>query len=372
MSRAVGVASFGATALTLHTFRNLARLRRPAPSPQPSSGLVSVLLPARDEAVAIGPAVRAILASEGVDLELIVLDDGSVDGTAAVVRAVARADPRVRILSGAEPPGGWLGKPYACQRLADASSGAVLAFVDADVVLAPQALCATVDLLRRHNLQLVSPYPRQLVSSPAERLVQPLLQWSWLTFLPLRAAESPRWPSMTAANGQLLACDAAAYRTSGGHGAVRHAVIEDVWLARAFKRHGFRATVADGTTLADCRMYGSWSELRDGYTKSLWSAFGSPAGAVTVTGLLLFLYVLPPLAALRAIIGRRPRQALPGAVGWGAAVAGRVAAARATGGRPVDGLAHPLSIVALGALTGRSLRARRAGRLSWKGRSLHG
>ena len=104
---------------------------------------------------------------------------------------------------------------------------------DADVVLAPEAVAATVALLADTGLDLVSPYPRQDAPG-ATRLVQPLLQWSWLTFLPLRLAERSARPSLSAANGQLLAVTRAAYDRAGGHAAVALAAardLENVWQA---------------------------------------------------------------------------------------------------------------------------------------------
>src|SRR5205823_5077477 len=158
--------------------------------------------------------------------------------------------------------------------------------VDADVVLAPHAVAAAVHLLDAAGLDLVSPYPRQRAETSSERLVQPLLQWSWLTFLPLRWAERSRRPSLAAANGQFLAVRRSAYRRAGGHAAVRAEVLDDLALLRAIKRRGGRGGVVDGTALADCRMYRGWSELRDGYSKSLWSAFRSPVRATAVGALL--------------------------------------------------------------------------------------
>src|SRR5205807_5961315 len=133
-------------------------------------------------------------------------------------------------------PSGWLGKPHACWHLARAATGTVLVFVDADVVLAPDAVAGAVSLLRNEGLAFVSPYPRQLAGSWLERLVQPLLQWSWLAFLPLRLAERGHRPSLANANGQLLVVDTAAYRRAGGHASVRAEVVDDVALARSLRR----------------------------------------------------------------------------------------------------------------------------------------
>ena len=344
---------------------------------------VSVLLPVRDEALQVRRCLQALLASRAVpDLEVLVLDDGSRDRTAALVREVVEQDDRVRLLAvnlavnGDEPtdggqldesslPDGWLGKPWACSRLAAAASGTVLIFLDADVVLAPDGLAATVRLLRDGSLDLVSPYPSQDAVGVAERLVQPLLQWSWLTALPLAVAERSSRLSMAVANGQLLAVDASAYRRFGGHAAptVRGAVLDDIELARALRRSGGRGTLADGTRLARCRMYEGWPQLRDGYGKSLWSAFGSPAAGLAVAAAACVVYVLP---AVGTVAGSRV-----GAVGYAAGVAGRVLAARRVDGRVwPDALAHPVSVAVFAGLVVDSVRRHRAGSLTWKGRSL--
>ncbi|HVN11916.1 MAG TPA: glycosyltransferase family A protein [Kineosporiaceae bacterium] len=356
------IGSAGAIAATAHTFANLSALRRPVDDPAPVPERVSVLIPARDEAARIGTCLASVRDQVSVpDLEILVLDDGSSDGTAEAALRAARKDPRVRILTGDPLPDGWLGKPHACDQLARAATGTVLVFLDADVVLAPQAVAATVQLLRAAALDLVSPYPRQLAESWSERLVQPLLQWSWLTFLPLGRAEGSPRPSVSAGNGQLLAVDAEIYRRVGGHRAVRTEVLDDVALVRTVKAGGGRGGVVDGTGLATCRMYRSWPELRDGYDKSLWAAFGSPAGAAAVVAGLGVLYVVPAVAALRG--------SLIGLVGYGAAVTGRYVVAERTGGRSLpDSLAHPASVALLGVLTGRSWLGHRQGTLQWKGR----
>jgi hypothetical protein len=362
----IAVGSCVAVAASVHSLYNLRRLRRPAADPPPVRERVSVLVPVRDEAPSVSSCVGAVLGQVGVaDLEVLVLDDGSSDGTAEIVQRAAGGDSRVHLVDGGmqPPPAGWLGKTWACHRLAGHASGTVLVFLDADVVLAPAAVAASVHLLRSSGLDLVCPYPRQLAGTAAERLVQPLLQWSWLTTLPLGVAERSSRPSLSAANGQLLVVDAAAYRRSGGHEQVRGAVLDDVELLRALKRAGGHGTVVDGTTLATCRMYTGRADLQAGYAKSLWAAFGSPVGAAAVTAGLCLTYVLPFLAALR---GSRT-----GLVGYAAGVAGRAVVARRVGGRVwPDSLAHPASITALALLTARSVRGHRAGTLAWKGRLL--
>ncbi|MDQ1748386.1 MAG: hypothetical protein QOD07_2649, partial [Frankiaceae bacterium] len=183
--------------LLAHTCVNAALLRRPPQRTQEVAEPVSLLVPMRDEAPHAERCVRALLAQRGLrDVELLVYDDGSTDGTADVVRRVGGEQVEVR--TGPPPEAGQLGKPLACARLAAAARGTVLVFVDADVVVAPDGVARAVSLLRSARLQFVAPYPRQLAGSALERLVQPLLQWSWLTTLPVRVAERSPRPSLTA------------------------------------------------------------------------------------------------------------------------------------------------------------------------------
>ncbi|GAB2590517.1 glycosyl transferase [Paractinoplanes abujensis] len=352
-------------ALTAHTVANALLLRRPRRAAT-TTERVAVLLPVRDEAARVGPCLESLLAQRGVEnLKIYVLDDGSTDGTADVVRSIA--GDKVELLTGEPLPTGWLGKPHACDQLARAAAGAtVLSYVDADVVLQPDAIAAAVSEMRKIAADLLSPYPK---ITGAGRLVQPLLQWSWLTFLPLRAMERSLRPSLTAAGGQWLVIDAAAYRRAGGHAAVRTEILEDIALARAVKRSGGRIALADGSPLATCRMYDSWPELTTGYTKSLWASFGSAPGASAVVAFLLFLYVLPPLAAVALAATGQFAWAGVALTAYGLGVLGRLASAAATGGRAwPDALGHPASVTLFAWLVTRSFHLHHRGALTWRGR----
>ena len=365
----VGIGTAAACLGTAHAAVNAALLRRPPGSESTARHAaplrVSVLIPARGEELRIEDCLRCVLAQHSAHCEIvavIVLDDQSSDATS---ERVASYGSRVRLIRGEGPAPGWLGKPAACARLAEAAepTSDLLVFLDADVRLLPAAIDSAARMIEDLGLDLISPYPRQLAHGGAERLVQPLLQWSWLTTLPLRWAERSSRPSLGAANGQFLVVRRDAYLRAGGHRAVRSQVLDDLALLRAIKAAGGHGTVVDGTELATCRMYQGGRELADGYTKSLWAAFGSPAGAVAALGLLIVSYVLPAAAMLR---GSRV-----GALGYAAGVLGRAIAARRTGGRAwPDSAAHPFSILALAGLTARSFAMHRAGTAQWRGRSV--
>ena len=366
--RLTTIGSLSAVAIAAHTAVNLNALRKPNVVAPPLLEKVSVLIPARNEADNILRAVSSVLASLGVaNLEVLVLDDGSTDTTAAIVSEID--DPRVRLITGTEePPAGWLGKPWACKRLSLEASGSVLVFLDADVELSPDAIRASVRELRARNFAMVSPYPLQIAESWLERLVQPIVTWSWCAFLPLHWSQRSTRPSLSAANGQFLVIDADAYRAIDGHTSVAGEVLEDIALMRALKNSGELTCTMDGSTIATCRMYATTDEVVDGYAKSLWTGFGSPAGSIAVNLFLLTAYVVPPVAALAA---RSPRTRTMGAVGYAAGVASRAMVARRTSTRVwPDSAAHPASITAFAALSAISWSRHLRGSNSWKGRSL--
>ena len=356
LSLALGAAGW---ALAVHAILNALVLRRTQKGAAHVAGeRVSILMPVRDESLRLRASLHSVLMQEGLaSAEVIVLDDESTDGTADVARSVAGAG--ATIVDGAMLPPGWLGKTWACQQLADAAHGSTLVFVDADVTLSPHAVAAALSTMRAGGLDFISPYPRQLPGCALGLLTQPLLQWSWLTSLPLRLAESSHRPSLSAANGQFLVIDADAYRRARGHAAVAGDVLEDMALARALKTVGCRGGIADGSRIATCKMYDGNRNLVDGYAKSLWSAFGSTAGAGVVVVVMWVLYVLP-----WALVAITPWAWFAAAAG----PAGRTVAAVRTRGNVFLALLHPLAIVCFGVLMAVSLQRHRTGRIAWKGR----
>jgi len=375
-TRAGAAIAVGSAAVAAANAFSVPRLRA-APVTEP----VTVVVPARNEADRIGALVGDLRAQRGLStLRVLVLDDDSTDDTADIARRAFDGDSRFALIRSTDaPPPGWVGKNAACQRAAQHATRlmnprypGVLVFLDADVRLAPDALAAAATELRRTGADLASPWPRQDAGSAVERLIQPLLCWSWFASLPLAVAHRNTRPSMVVACGQFLVFDAAAYYRLGGHAAVADSLTEDLDIARALRRRGARTVVAAAQELASCRMYTDGPALRAGYTRWLWTAFGSPAGSAAVSAVAAIAYVLPPAAAL---VGRG-RTRTWGAVGYAAGVLSRLTArAVETGARPrvrdvVDAAAHPVSVLGLIRLTAASHRAHRRGRLLWKDRAV--
>ena len=320
---------------------------------------VSILIPMRNEVSNVDGVIPSVLASSLLhSIEVIVLDDQSTDGTSDLLSHY----PALKSITGLELPEGWLGKNFACHQLVAHSTGVYLVFVDADVRISPSAIAAAITDMEKYGWDFISPYPRQIAESFFERLIQPLLQWSWISSVPLRFAERGKFASMVIANGQFLIVRRGAYLAAGGHKAIRHEVLDDLELARALVKNGFKGGVAEGSEVVACRMYDSRTDLFNGYAKSLWRAFGSPLGAITSAA---FLFVTGVLPFLLAIAGYRAAW-----IAYFVIVITRYIAAARTRSTPSTALLHPLAILTLIYLIGRSWYQKRNGQLIWRGRSV--
>ena len=320
---------------------------------------IGVVVPMRNEAENV-EGVVATLAAQSGDMHFYLLDDNSEDSTYELLHKFTAEDSRFTVIKGAPLGDGWIGKTWALQQLFEVSNEEVLVSIDADVRLNNDAINKAITTMKQAQLDFVSPYPRQIAQSFAERLIQPLLQWSWLTTVPLRYAESSGQKSMAVANGQFFVVRRSALTSIGGYQTVRHAVIDDVFLARALMQNGSSGTVINGSEIAETRMYTSWNEIEAGYGKSLNKAFGSIIGAVFVA---VFLFVTSVAPLILGLLGN--------AYGWlglAAIVGTRVLSAIKSRGNVLDSVLHPISVVALIYLIVYSYLMR--GSIQWKGRTV--
>jgi hypothetical protein len=263
---------------------------------------VSVLIPARNEERVIAASLASLLASRGVEIEIVVLDDASTDRTAEIVRGFAEKDARVRLRTSPPLPRGWNGKQHACYSLAAAARSEILCFLDADVRLAPEALASMTAFLRSSGSDLVSGFPRQETDSPLECLLLPLIHFVLLSYLPLAGMRALSAPGFAAGCGQFLMMSRDAYRKSGGHAEIRTTMHDGLLLPQLFRRHGLHTDIADLTHLATCRMYHNASEVWRGLAKNATEGMASPARILPFTFLLFCGQVLPLLLAISVVI----------------------------------------------------------------------
>jgi chlorobactene glucosyltransferase len=252
----------------VHARNRLAVHIRPSPSARDGQS-VSVCIPARNESGTIRACVQSVLDQTYSDIELIVVDDRSVDETAAILESMQRADPRIRIVHGKGLPQGWAGKPHALQQGVEAANGTWLCFVDADTLLVPQALEACLAETQRTGADLLSIMTRQVTASFWERSVLPLVISALAVGFPADRVNDPKYPDAIA-NGQFILIKREVLENVGGYSRIRNHIDEDRALAQLVKRAGYRLVLADGRELAATRMYTSFPEMWEGWTKNIY------------------------------------------------------------------------------------------------------
>ena len=270
---------------------------------------VGVIIPARNEAENIEECLASLTKSRYPNFEIIVVDDRSEDGTAELARTVPPGNAkRLVVIDGEALPEGWLGKPWACQQGARATSAELLVFADADTTHGDRLLSRSITELQNEDADLLNVLGFQVMESFWERLVQPQIFLAVVFRHPdlERSARSSQWQDGVA-NGQFMLMPRTSYEAIGGHESVRDRVLEDLALAQTVKRHGrtfvIRMAMDDLTT----RMYHSLGGLITGWSRliQMGSTQGQPLvssfGVVTVA--TFCFWIVPPLMLLSALLG---------------------------------------------------------------------
>ncbi len=299
VSLAMSVLSAIAFPLNVRRMPRVSRPRRPDPPAWPR---VSIVVPARNEEGTVEAGVRSHLAQEypGPPPQVVVVDDRSTDATRAVVEAIARVEPRLRVVAGGDVPAGWLGKPHALHQGAAAADGDLLLFADADVVYSPAALAEAVRLLEAERLDFLSLFPALEMHGFWENVLMPYIPISFFFGLGFLAnSDRHRWMAAGGGAGNLVR--RSAYDATGGHAAIRDSVIDDMRLALAVKRAGFRCRIALADDRVRVRMYRGFREVWNGFTKNVAFVFAGAFGLAFLLGIALTLVAaLAPVGALAA------------------------------------------------------------------------
>jgi len=306
----VGLAFFMAFAI---------REPRPLPHPEPfwlggdtpsEPPLVSIIVPARNEARNIERCLESLVRSNYPSFEVIVVDDRSTDGTAEQARAVGRGRAEaLEVLEGKPLPEGWFGKPWACQQGAEVARGSLLLFTDADTVHGVDLLSQVLGAREEDEARVVSLVGRQEMGTFWEKLLQPqIFILIGLRFRVLDRVFLPSHWQNAIANGQFILVDREAYWAIGGHERVRDEVVEDLRLAQEWVRSGFPLTVRLAETGLSTRMYASLREILNGWTKNVAVGARQASGRwapLALPGILLFLgvfWLLPSAILLWAFV----------------------------------------------------------------------
>jgi chlorobactene glucosyltransferase len=329
---------------------------------------VSVLIPARNEETTIRQAVESAFSGTIAPLEVIVCDDASTDQTPALLEEMQSRWDNLRVIRGAPLPDGWIGKPHACYQLAQAATGDVLLFLDADTTLHAEGIERTLRLSEQWKADVVTVVPRQRTETLAERVVLPMLHVTYASWLPMMLVPWTRDPRFLAANGQVLAFKRSTYDAIGGFAAVRDEVVDDMAICRRAKQQGFRVVFGDGHKIAECRMYEGAAQVWTGFSKNLYEGIGEhPLALVGVIGLYSGAFLAPWfLTAATAV-------AAPALLPWAALgvafnLVQRTVQAVRHAQSPWAVLLHPVGVVALLAIAVNSFRWSLTDRVEWSGR----
>lgn len=345
--------------------------------PPVAAPLVTVVVPARNEARNIEPCMRSILATSWPSLELIIVDDGSEDGTIDIARRVAVGDRRVRVIANPELPAGWFGKQWACHNGARTARGRILCFTDADTRHGRELLARSVNAMRARGADLFSVVGGQTLGSFWERLLQPHI----FALIGMRFGSTKRFnrtkdPFGKIANGQYMLITREAYDAVGGHESVRTHVAEDLRLAQECCRMGLSVQGVVGLDHLTTRMYEGLGELARGWGKNIYAAGRDtvnlgPAGQALLRVTMPFpalLEIGPAAVALAAIPGWvSPAAGAWGAICYVATTLFWVAVHRAMKQQVWYALLHPLASTAIFGIFARA--AWKGDRVEWKGRS---
>lgn len=347
---------------------NAATWPRGARASDAEASRTSFVVPARNEALNIEACVRAIFAAAPDALEVIVADDLSTDATPEILARLQSEFASLRVIKGIPLPEGWVGKPHACHRLAQAARGDLLVFVDADVRLHPQGLQRLTAAMTQFGADVATVFPRQEMGTAAERLIVPMLHLTYSSWLPQVLIPLVDDPRVLAANGQVLAVRREAYDALGGFEAVRHEVVDDMAFCRNAKRRQRRVVFVDGHHVASCRMYRGAQEAWRGFSKNLYEGIGeSPVALGLVLGLYIATFVMPWVLLVGSVFA--PALFWPAMVGVSANVLHRLLLVWRHGLPLVTVATHVLQVGAFVAIAINSAIWSRRGRVSWSGRT---
>ncbi|RLQ95251.1 glycosyltransferase [Falsibacillus albus] len=263
-----------------------------------SQELVSVLVPLRNEERNVAGLIESLKKISYKQIEIILMDDQSSDETHSLLHKSIEEDARFTVMKGKHLERGWIGKVHACQQLSKQAAGRYLLFLDADVRVEADIVQKSIFLLKKFDSNLLTGFARFPVSPFLAKLLVPMQHFFVFFHLPNVISNYTCKPSFTAAHGGFLFFERGAYDAIAGHASVKNSLLDDVHIARAMKKRGFKVTIANITESVTCHMYHSNREVWNGFLKNIYIGLGrSPSLVLFISLFYGIFYFLPlPLA----------------------------------------------------------------------------
>ena len=260
------------------------------------NGLVSVLIPARNEEKNIGNLLNDLIHQDYSNIEIIVFNDLSSDETVNIVSNYSKLDSRIKLINSKGLPFGWLGKNYACHTLSENANGEYFLFLDADVHVRSNIIIESIAQLQKFNLGLLSIFPKQIIKSLGERITVPNMNYILLSLLPLILVRTTQFKSLAAANGQFMLFKASIYKEKLPHEKMKANRVEDIEIARYYKQNSIKIACLVGKETIQCRMYDGFNMAVDGFSKNVIFFFSNSFVVailfyfITTLGFILILF----------------------------------------------------------------------------------
>lgn len=239
------------------------------------SAEISILIPVRNEEKNIADLIENLQNLKSPNTEIIIYDDLSTDNTCQIIEKYINQNPNIKLIKGKELPEGWSGKNFACYNLAKNAHGKYYLFIDADVRLYDDIVPGVVAYLKKHNLGLLSIFPVQVLETFGEKISVPIMNYILLTLLPLILVHKSPFTAHSAANGQFMLFDADTYKRINPHEKFKNSHVEDINIARYYKKQNIKIACLTGDKRVQCRMYTSYQEALNGFAKNIFMFFGN-------------------------------------------------------------------------------------------------
>lgn len=249
--------------------------------------IVSVLIPARNEAANIGLLLHSLKTHDYKNIEVIVLDDMSEDETYNICSKFSETDTRFRVVKGEPLPEKWLGKNFACCQLTKYAKGDFFLFLDADEIVQDGLINNAINRMHINKLSLLSLFTNQIMVTRGEQLVVPMMHFILLNLLPLRLVKLIKNPAVSAASGQFMLFNSKDYKENQWHEQVKDQVVEDVEIIKRVKLQGYKGEALLANGYIFCRMYNGYRDAISGFSKNLLAGFGN-----SIIGLLCYNFLV--------------------------------------------------------------------------------